>query len=339
MRVDEFGFGFPPRLFSKKKGETTYSFNLLPFGGFVKIYGEDPEKEQSSNGAGGEDEQRLFYKFPVWRRTAVVIAGVVMNVLLAYVLFAAGHMLGTPSAINDSVPAEEVQNVQVQLVAVNEGSPAAEAGLQPQDHIVALRAGDERVDVSRVSQVQEFIDRHLGEEITFVVARGEETRELAVFARPDPPEGQGATGVSLVRVGLVRSAPHTALWEGAKTTWNLTGATLSAFGGMISRAVTQGEVPRDVSGPVGIAVLTGTVRDLGASYVVQFIAIISLNLAILNLIPFPALDGGRLVFLFAEKLKGSPVSKKVEGIAHATGFALLILLIIFITFHDINRFF
>jgi regulator of sigma E protease len=330
MRVDEFGFGFPPRLIKYKRGDTTYSFNLFPIGGFVKILGEDGSER---------DNQQSFANKPISRRVIVITAGVALNFVLAYLLFSVGHMLGTPTAVDDEQVPTYVQDIRVQILGVLEGSPAQEAGLQIGDIIISLRTAGEFQGVELSRDVQDFINRHRGKNILISVQRGDQELELNVLARQDPPEGEGAMGIIFDRVGVAKYPIHLAPIEGAKTFWTVTTGTLAAFGNMIKNIVSDGEIPDDITGPVGIFKLTDIVRNLGLVHVIQFTALISLSLGILNLAPFPALDGGRLLFLGIERLKGSPVSKKIEGMAHAIGFTLLILLIIAITFRDIERFF
>ena len=331
MRVEEFGFGFPPRLFGFKKGETLYSINLLPVGGFVKIFGED----------GGErQDPKSFSSNSVFARSLVIVAGVVMNIILAYALFSASHMLGILTVVSSDEPLSgNVSDVAVYIVAVNAGSPASQGGLKAGDKITTLVADGERLSVSFVSEVQEFIEANRGEEVVFTVARGTESLDLNVAVREEDPEEEGLTGIGLERAGILRQPLHTALFEGAKTTYNFSVLSVAAFGRVISDAISTGKISQDVSGPLGIAVMTGTVKDLGFVYILQFIGLISLSLGIINIVPFPALDGGRFAFLIAEKIKGSPLPQRFEGYANVAGFAALILLIILITVHDVKKFF
>ena len=330
MRVDEFGFGFPPKILGIKRGETTYSFNLVPLGGFVKIFGEDGEDR---------NKPKSFSSKPIWKRALVISAGVFLNFVLAYILFSVAHTLGTPTLISDNDPAANFKNVSVQIVEVAQDSPAQQAGVKLGDRIEKLSAPSASIAIHTVTDVQNFISKHMKEEITFSIKRGGEELNLNIHARENFPEGQGSTGIALVRVELVTYPWYIAIVEGAKTFWLSLSGTLYAFGNMIRQAVTSGTLPSDISGPIGIAYMTGAVRNLGFVYLLQFIALISLNLGIINLIPFPALDGGRLLFLGIEKLKGSPVPKKIEGVTHAIGFVILILLMIAVTFHDVDRFF
>lgn len=330
MRVEEFGFGFPPRLLSFKKGETRYSFNLFPIGGFVKIFGED---------GGKRGEEGSFTSRPIRIRFLVIIAGVLLNFLLAYFLFSITHVLGTPTIIDDANLPANVENIAVQIVEVAPNSPAFAADIKIGDKILELSNTQETLPITQVQEVQDFILANSGGEVTFTIKRGKEILNLTAQVRQEFPNGEGATGIALVRVGVIKYPWYVALIQGAKTFWFVAIATFVAFGGMIKELVTSGSLPSDISGPIGIAYLTGTVRSLGFVHLLQFIALISLNLGIINLIPFPALDGGRLLFLVIEKLKGSPVPKKIENAIHTAGFVILILLIIAVTFKDIERFF
>ncbi|MDX1608053.1 MAG: site-2 protease family protein [Candidatus Spechtbacterales bacterium] len=330
MQVDEFGFGFPPKLFGIKKGETEYTVNLFPIGGFVRVHGEDGKDRQNP---------RSFAARPMWQRMLVIVAGVIMNFLVAYLFFSAVHAIGAPTILGDDETPANARDIAVQIIGVIPESPAQEAGIQNGDKIIKITSGAESTNAMTAQAVSDFIEGHKGRELLFSIERGNELLEVPVFAREDIPEGEGATGISLVRVGIVDYPLHEALVKGAQSTYNLSIASVSVFADTIGSAISSGEVPESVSGPVGIAVMTGTVRNLGLVYILQFIALISLSLGIINIVPFPALDGGRFAFLVAEKIKGAPLSQKFENYANAAGFTALILLIIFITIHDINKFF
>lgn len=330
MRVDEFGFGFPPKLFGIRKGETLYSFNLFPVGGFVKIYGEDGENRKDS---------KSFSSNSIWRRSLVILAGVAMNFLVAYILFTVGHMIGTPTAFNSESQQAGIENVSVQILQIVPDSPAEASDLKLGDKILSITTQEEKLVVGSADNVKDFINNNQGQSFIFSIDRGGDIETIIVNSRVEFNEKEGSVGIQFIDAGIVKYSWYAALWQGVETTVNTTIAILLAFGSMISNVVTTGSLPADVAGPIGIAVFTGTVKGLGLVYVLQFIALISINLAILNIIPFPALDGGRLLFLIIEKIKGSPVNKKIESFAHAAGFALLILLIIVITFNDINKFF
>jgi regulator of sigma E protease len=327
MRVDEFGIGFPPRLGGIRRGETLYSVNLLPIGGFVRILGE-----------GGEEatNPRSFASRSAGRRAFVLGAGVLVNVLIAYAIFTAVQVVGVPTLIDDSTPLDGTRDVGVQVVSVDPASPAAEAGLQIGDRIAALGVGEDVWNVDLVAQVQEITSEYGGQDIVVSIERGSERFDISVYARTEFPGSEGPLGISIARTGIVSHPWYEAPWRGVHITVAATTATFAAFGDALQSGIRSRSVPETISGPVGIVALAGQLRTLGTTYFLQLIAIISLNLAILNILPFPALDGGRIVFVVIEKIKGSPVNQRVEGMIHASGFALLMLLVAVITYHDIK---
>ena len=329
MKVEEFGFGFPPRIFGIKRGETVYSINWIPFGGFVKIFGEDGQETNNP---------RSFAAGSAKVRATVIVAGVVMNIILAMVLLSVGNAVGLRVGLVDEEMIERAKDVKVQIIQVAASSPAEQAGLKVLDEIVGFRVGGETVKITKVEQVQEFVSKNIGREIVMLTAIGDEIIEKKLLPRIDPPEGEGALGISLAATGLVRYPWYEALGRGITDTVTIAGYTLAGYATIIKNLFVSGEAGVELSGPVGIAVITGKAARLGFTYLMQFMALISINLAILNIIPFPALDGGRLLFVGIEKLKGSPVSRKIENAVNTAGFALLIMLMIYITTKDIISF-
>jgi regulator of sigma E protease len=329
MRVDEFGFGFPPKLFGKKFGETEYTFNLLPFGGFVKIWGED-ETEETTN-------MQNFTAHSIGSKLAVIVAGVIMNILLAYILFTAGHAIGLPTVVDETT--SHARNVQVQIIEVVAHSPAAEAGLLPGDAITNISRNGENISIVNIEEVQEVVSASNGAEIMLTVLRGDETIAFLVMPRIDPPAGEGALGIAMLKTGIVSAAWYRAPWEGLKTTAMLTVAVVEGLWSFFANLFAAGEVIGDVAGPVGIAQVAGQAGRLGFIYLLQLTALLSINLAILNLLPIPALDGGRMFFLIIEKVRGVPINARFAARAHATGFIALIILMLLITYKDIVRIF
>ena len=350
IRVEEFGFGFPPRILGKKIGETTYSLNLLPIGGFVKIYGEEGE---------GRDDAYSFASKSIGRRAIIISAGVAMNLVLAAMLLSLGHWVGLPSIIDDEVIGN-LNNPRVQIIQIASSSPAEEAGMKIGDTIksVILRAEpeesrgksdkstgsftdvhDDVVIVSKVKEVQNFIERHKGQEIVLVIQRGGEVLEKTLKPRENPPAGEGPLGVVLARTAIVSSPWYQAVIKGISSTINLIFAMITSLFGLLWNLVMTGRLAVEIAGPVGIFMLTGQAAKLGLIYLLQFTALLSINLAIINILPFPALDGGRLLFLVIEKIKGSPVSQKIEKIVHTAGFILLILLMLAVTWRDVVKLF
>jgi len=330
VRVEEFAFGFPPRIASFVKNGTRYALNLFPIGGYVKIYGEGGE---------GSQDPASFSTRPVWQRIAIIAAGVAMNAVLAWALFSASHAIGLPTVIEDSDPAPDAR---VMVIAVNPHSPAGDAGIRFGDVIRAVRT-EEPVDhpdaITRVEEVQEFIGAHRGQVVHLELLRGSETVMVGVRPREDPPEGEGPLGVALVRAGIVRVPWWRAPIEGARTTWDVLALTSRALGDTAARFISRGEVGAEVSGPVGIFFFANETRQLGIAYFLRLIGVLSVNLALLNILPIPALDGGRVLFLFIEKVRGVRVNERLEQAAHTIGFVLLLVLILAITYRDVVRFF
>ncbi|MBU6414820.1 M50 family metallopeptidase [Patescibacteria group bacterium] len=332
IRVEEFGFGFPPRLAEITKHGVRYSFNLLPLGGFVKIFGEQGEEENNPFS---------FASRPAWQRFSVLVAGVLMNVLLAWFLFSLVAGIGTPTAVDSPADAAGVQNLRVAIVGVAPQSPADHAGLRFGDAILRLGTPDntEALSSITVDGVQKFTDAHAGKEILITVLRGKEEKNFLVLARKNPSQNEGAMGIMLSWVGIARSSWFAAPVEGLKHLWSSFLETVLGLYYLFYDLFTTGRFQGDISGPVGIFMLSGEVWTLGISYFLQLIGILSLNLAILNALPFPALDGGRMFFLAIEKIKGSKVDQSVEHAIHTVGFILLIMLMVAITYRDIARLF
>lgn len=329
MKVEEFGFGFPPKIFSIKKGETRYSLNLIPFGGFVKIYGEDGEDRSNA---------RSFSAKPAGTRARVIAAGVIMNILLAFVLLSIGNLFGLRVGLTGDETAR-VSDIKVQITQVVANSPAADADLRTLDNIVGVAQGDQRIAFTTTADTQKYIRDHAGQPITLEIERGNDKIVKTVTPRVNPPVGEGALGISLAATGIVKYPWYQALYRGAQVTGILFINTLIGYFTIIKNIFAFGAPGVDLTGPVGIAKITGQAARIGFTYLMQFTAIISINLAVLNVIPFPALDGGRLLFILIEKIKRSPLSKRVEGTANAIGFSLLILLMIYVTSKDIIRLF
>jgi regulator of sigma E protease len=355
VKAEEFGFGFPPRgigVYKNKHGKwrfvygnksvesletnedeslhpapksTVYSLNWLPLGGFVKIKGENGE---------GENEKDSFAYKKIWQRVIILAAGVTMNVVLAWVLFSAGYMIGMPQSTDSIGKNAVVSEPQVMIAAVLPNSPASIAGLKEGDAV--LRINNQIVASDKA--LQDAVAQSNGQAATLLIKR--EGAEKTITVTPVAKDGDRATiGVAIFSAGLVHYPFFSALVEGAKTTGWMIKEIFSAFGNLIKDLFQGHQVGDQFAGPVGIANITGQAARLGFSYLLQFIALLSLNLAIINILPLPALDGGRILFLLIEKIKGKPVKKEVEAVIHNIGFILLITLIIFITYRDIIKLF
>lgn len=332
MRVDEFGLGFPPRVISFKKGETLYSLNAIPFGGFVKIHGEDPNHESQF----GDDSSRSFGAKSKPAQVLVLAAGVLCNMIFAWIIISIGFMTGLPASV-DAYPKEFVKNPKVTITEVEPNSPAFVAGFKSGDVIEKIESGESVTAVSSSEDVQNFITVHALEPLTVTVARGVEKKVITVHAEEGIVPDKAAVGIAMSSVGLVQLPFFRAVVEGLLLTGNLlreiTVGLVQFFGSLFQGKASLSQV----SGPVGIAGLVGDARALGFVYLLSFTAFISLNLAVINLIPFPALDGGRILFVIIETIKRSPIKPAIANTFNAVGFFLLIALMLAITYHDILK--
>ncbi len=350
MRVDEFGLGYPPRALTIAKiGETEYTLNWLPFGGFVKIYGEDSstsldEVRGRELGVGGPDP-RAFGARPRILQVLVLVAGVAMNLLFAYVLITGALFAGTPRAL---APAEipHATHTALAISGVLPGSPAAAAGLAPGDVIVLATDGSSAWNPATPAgaptqkSFTAFIAERGGRPVALTVRHNEQeevrsvTPSLGVITN-DP--GRYALGVEVTTIGIVPlSLPQAAL-EGARLTWGATVLTAAGLWHFFYGIFTFHADLSQVSGPVGIAGVVGGASAAGLGNLLAIMAIISINLALINLIPIPALDGGRLLFVLIEGVIRRPINASVARAMNGASFALLVLLMVVVTVHDIYR--
>lgn len=342
LKPKEFGFGFPPRAigvyktadgsWKKVKGtkdpedavDTIYSINWFPMGGFVQL-GEDDDPGNDPN---------HFNNKKIWQRSCIIVAGVTMNIILAAFLFSVGYMIGLPQEVDPSDTRAIVSDRKVQVTDVMENSPAELAEVKAGDVILRI----ENQEFLSTEEIQKFVGENAGNELVYKIKRGDKVYEKKIVPEIRPETNIGGIGIGIIETAKVRYSFFTAIFEGFRTTYNMTILIVVAFGKLLAGLFMGKGLGGDVAGPVGIASLTGQVAQLGMIYILRFTAVLSINLAILNALPIPALDGGRLLFLFIEKIKGSPVKKEVEAIIHNTGFALLMLLVLVVTIKDISRF-
>ncbi len=343
MKVYELGFGFPPRAFAWYKDPLTkkirfvgnkykakdcpatlYSLNWLPLGGFVSICGED----------GQDTAPDSFQMKGFWPKAAVIVAGVVMNIILAGFLFSFGYMFGLPQVTEELPNSAQVENRRVEILQVISGKPAEAAGLQEGDAVV--KVGE--LDFPRLKEMQKYVNLHREENITMSVKRGEEiiTKEIKPFVYSDT--GKAGIGVAIAEIGTVSYPWYLAFYYGFTNAFLIFGSIAVAFYDFIKGLFIGTSAAGEVAGPVGIAIMTGKIAKLGFIYLLQFTAILSLNLAFINILPIPALDGGRLLFLILNRINKKLAPAKFEQIAHSIGFMLLMLLILFVTIKDLSVF-
>lgn len=336
MRVDEFGLGFPPRATRlAKKGETEYTLNWLPIGGFVKIFGEDYDKENEHE-IPESDRGRRFTDKPRHQQALVLAAGVTFNMVFAWLLISLGFMIGLPTPI-DYETEQNISNPRLVVSSVAPESPAAASGLQTGDSITGVSVDGDSPKQLTSTAVSSFIRAHPDTPLTVEVARGAQQHTFTLEAEDGVVEDRQAIGITMSMIGTLQLPPHQALVKGFETTGDLTRRTAVGLGGFVYRAFAGTADYSNVAGPVGIVGLVDDASTLGYIYLLQFTAFISINLAIINLLPIPALDGGRLLFVAIESIKRSPINPKVANAVNAAGFALLIILMIAVTYNDILR--
>lgn len=335
MRVDEFAFGFPPKLFSWKRGETLYSINLIPFGGFVRIHGEDYAVDEPAESA--KDRTRRFTSRSKPWQAVVISAGVVCNLLLAWALLSIGFMVGFPVTATTENKAT-LSDVRVMVVGVEQGSPAEKAGIKTGDVISSVKTNGTVEVITSPEAVSASIQKSSGP-VSVNLLRGKEVKEVLVTAVTKEGESGSFIGVAMDSIGTLRLAPHKAVFEGGIRAASYAWLTLKGFFNLIHDAVLGRADLASLSGPVGIYFLVSDAAALGLSYIIGFTAIISVSLAVINILPLPALDGGRLFMLGIEAIRRKPLSDKVVSRINATGFFILIALMLLVSYHDLLKFF
>lgn len=349
IKVEEFGFGIPPRVWGKKVGETVYSLNLLPVGGFVKLFGEERDTKKTPLDTKYEildtKYRRAFWAKPKKVRAKVVTAGVAMNVLLAVFAFWLIYLvMGIP-----------VKTEQVKVVGLIEDSPAVEAGIRVEDVIVGVEGKEIKsvddfislVNENKGREIEVTLGRRSGEGTSGVTRRGSREVEgllkIRITPRESSPEGEGPLGVIISQVEPrffpFWQMPGLALKESLKEAFGWAMAVSGGVAQMVWQLIRSGRVPKDIAGPIGIFQVTGVVARQGIFAVLQFLGILSINLAVINILPFPPLDGGKLLFIGVEGLFGRKVAPKVEKWVQNLGMLLLLLLMLWITINDISRVF
>ncbi|MFA6158156.1 MAG: site-2 protease family protein [Candidatus Paceibacterota bacterium] len=333
VRVDEFGLGFPPRIWGKKVGETLYSINAIPFGGFVKIFGENPDADSID----GPHKGRSFVNIAKWKQVVVLASGVLMNILFAWLLFSVAYLSGMTTIVTGT-DNKYVQDSHVIILGILPNSPALKAGLKSGDQVRTLFAAGATTSVPTVEFIQAAVRASKGAEMTFGIDR--DGTDLSVTAIPEMGSSDVyAIGISMDQAGKVVLPLHLAIWEGGRLTIDMFTGIATNLYTLAHDAVLGRADFSQVSGPVGIARLVGDAGKLGIVYLLSFTAFISLNLAALNLVPFPALDGGRILFVIIEAIKRSPIRPAVANMTNAVGFGILILLMLFVTYRDILKIF
>lgn len=340
VKTEEFGFGFPPRLVGwvrEKSGwrrvpagergpfeHTVWSVNALPLGGFVRLKGE---------AANGSDDADSFHLKPVRHRLVILAAGVLMNWALAAVLFFVVFSIGTKTVLTDVPSGARVRDAGVVIGETVPDSPAGRAAIPPGSEVVAVDG--ERPTSSEHAQT--LIASHGTDPFTLVIRTPAEEKRIGIRAEYLPDYDKTAIGVSLADVGTVSLSPSRAVAASLNAVAGYSAAVAATLWDVFRGFITREPRGVELAGPVGIAVMSGEIARRGIIPLLQFMAILSVNLAVLNILPIPALDGGRVLFLAVEKLRGRPLSQNVEAVIHNIAFFILIGLILIITAVDIGR--
>jgi len=335
MKVEEFGIGFPPKLFSRQKGETEYSFNALPIGGFVRILGENglPEEE---GGVSQADKNRSFNARPKWAQAIVLLAGVTMNMLLAWILIMSTYLIGIQSPVTEDEASANARLIISEIIA---DGPAGDV-LQPGIQITGVSAGDQVISELTPSALTAFVDAVAPEPIEISYNLGSEAGSATIVPVAGLVEEEPNRYLIGVRPLMVEERTYgvvEAVTLGTQETWARTKVVFNGLTSLIGQSVSGTADYSQVAGPVGIAVMTGDVADLGIIAVMYFMAMLSISLAVINLLPFPALDGGRLVFVAIETVTGKEIPPEWSGRVNLIGFVLLMILMIAVTYNAIIR--
>ncbi len=356
MRVDEFGIGFPPKLFGIKRGETVYSFNALPIGGFVKIFGEDgegapsarldadfseqgegksPSSGQSRYGKGGSAGS--FSSKSKWAQSAVLVAGISMNILFAWLLIAIAFSIGVASTVSE---ADATENAKLTITSVLPGGPAALAEIPSGSVIKGAIAGDEVLASLTPSAFIAFIGEYPDESVQLVYTYKNEPRIAMLNPTTNIIAGapdQAAIGIALAQIEVIERGPVEVVKDSFIYTVTAIRDITVGIGSLFYDAIQFKADFSQVAGPIGIVGLVGEASAFGITALLMFTAFISLNLAVINILPFPALDGGRLLFVIIETVKGSPIPVRYASTLNAIGFIALLVLMVVVSWNDILR--
>ncbi len=327
VKVEEFGLGLPPKIWGKKIGETVYSLNWLPIGGFCKLLGEDPEGNEKVDKK--NKSESFEYKKP-WQKMLIVLGGVIMNLVLAVVIFSVVYsVLGVP-----------VETNRVTIIGISKDSPAEKVGLKEDDVVYKVN----NKEISKTNELMDEVGKNKGGKVTLEVGNKnkENLKKVEIEVRQNPPEGEGSMGVAISNTemekvswyrmdrGIVAGFKEAYYWGKI-----IAGGVIKMVGGLF-----VGQVPKDVSGPIGMYEATSAInKNQGILAVIHFFGIVSVNLAIVNVLPFPALDGGRIIFVIYEMITKKRANPRLETTINNVGMMVLLGLILLITIGDVTRIF
>lgn len=322
--VEEFGIGFPPRILSKKIGETVYSLNLFPIGGFVKLYGEEYHelvKEPLRL------TERAFASKKSWQKASVIVSGVLGNFLLGWVVISFLFTQGVPTPVS-----------KVLIEKVVDKSPAQEVNLKTNDLIVKLKKDGKSYNLTSPNDLTVLTQKYLGQKIELTIERKNENFKVEITPRKNPPSGQGPLGIVISSPFIEKKYPwYQAPFFGLIEAFNITTKIVTELLKTVVQLITLQKPKVEVAGPIGIARFTGQVIKFGRNAVLELMALLSLNLAVINILPFPALDGGRFVFVIYEWITKKRINQQFERYLNVIGFVILLSLAGLVTINDIIK--
>ncbi|MBI2003101.1 MAG: site-2 protease family protein [Candidatus Wildermuthbacteria bacterium] len=326
VRVDEFGIGYPPKLWGIKRGGTEYSLNLLPFGAFVRLAGEEDESADSGS----------YRAQPLWGKALILSGGVIAFWIVAWALYS---ILAGTSGIVTAVADEAINpryEARVQILGVAPGSPAEASGLMPGDTILAVGRQEKALTVSLV---QEEVNLFRGKDLTILLERNGTRQSVSLEPRLTPPSDQGPAGIMLALVQNIRSPWYTAPLKGGQVAGEVTLHVVRGLGVLLKSLIFDRQALSgvEVQGPVGITRTLSLSLAQGASSFLSLLALIAVYLAVFNLIPLPVTDGGKLFLIFIQSITGKTIPVSAERVMNAAVFSLLLLLMIWVTIKDIMR--
>lgn len=328
VKVEEFGIGYPPRIWGKQFGETFYSLNWLPFGAFVKMEGEEGEVDSPTS----------FSNQSIANKIWITLGGVISFWLISVVIYSFLSLAGSRMIVqNDNFA--NLSDFQVGIFEVAKNSPAEEVGLQPGDMVEKIIYEGDEISPTTIKEMQDFVGNHLGKELTLIVERGETEIEKRVLAREDYPDDQGPIGVALLRTAIEKYPWYLAPVQGVKETWNSTVAVVRTYS-VIFGNLFRGEFKEEnLVSSVGIFQIIAKSQEFGFYYFLSLMAFLSINLAVFNSLPIPLVDGGRAFFLIIEVIRNEPIPQKIEEKINLVSFIFLGGLVIWVTVRDIINLF
>ena len=330
VEVEEFGIGFPPRIFGIRYKGTLYSINAIPIGGFVKLYGEEYNELTKINKKNHQlfekNKKKAFsYKKP-WQKFLIVIGGVIGNFLLGWILISFLFTQGVPTPAG-----------YVVVEGVKKNSPAYLSGIKTGDKIIKFKKNDKEIKLTTASDLINLNKKYAGQSITLVIERNGQTMEMELFSRHNPPKGEGPLGIVITSFIEKKYPWYQAPIYGLVEAFKITQMIISELVKVLFQLITLQKPKIDVAGPVGIATYTASAVKFGKNAILQLIALLSLNLAVVNILPFPALDGGRLIFVLYEWITRRRVNQMIEKYVNMIGIIILLSLAVLITYFDIVK--